>query len=269
VYWYDQPGVSQNEAVFMAMSVIDAAQDGFLKAQDYLPIPVPLDLIEIYIYPDSQTLQSVLGPSSVEWIAGHADPDLEVIIAALPPGPDQPLLIKQRIPHELMHVLLYQYTHTGFDNVPTWLNEGLATLIELVPNSDYEILLRAAVEKKVLIPISGLCRTYPRDASGALLAYAESASITRYLHAEYGLTGMDALVRSYANGLDCERGARRALGRSLTQLERNWRSDVLSENMTADAANNLLPWALLALAIFIAPTVIAVRGLRRRRTQED
>lgn len=259
VHWYEGGG-----DVPFAQSVIDVAQGGFDRAQDYLPLPVP-QFMDIYIYTDSQTLQGVLDPESRGWIAGHADPDLGVIVTALPPGPDQQILLRQRIPHELLHVLLYQYAEPGYDRLPAWLTEGLASLAELAPNSDYEALLDQEVENGNLLSMSSLCGPFPRDASSALLAYAQSASFVRYLHGEYGVTGMDALIKAYANGLDCERGSQRAIGRSLPQLERNWRGDVLAENVSATAFNNLLPWLALALAVFAMPVALIAFGLFRKR----
>lgn len=257
VYWFDDAG-----DIRFAQSVIDAAQAGYNKATNLLPVTIPNNSLEIYVYPDSESMQAVLHASSENWVAGHADADLGVIVVTLPPGPDQKLLIEQRIPHELMHVLLYQYTDPGYANLPTWLNEGLASQVELYPNSDYPILLEDAVKREALIPIAALCRTFPRDASSALLSYAQAASFTKYLHSTYGATGLVSLVRAYANGLDCERGAQQALGRSLTQLERGWRNDVLAIDTAQAAFNNLLPWAILMAIILSAPLAVAIRRLR-------
>ncbi|MDI6696995.1 MAG: peptidase MA family metallohydrolase [Anaerolineales bacterium] len=247
-----------------AQSIIDAAEKGFFQAQTLLPIPKP-QFMEIYIYPDSNSLQAALQPNSRDWVAGHAEPDLGVIVAALPSGPDQEILIQQRIPHELMHILLYQYIGGGYDNLPVWLSEGLASLTELYPNADYELLLKDAVGRKALIPMAALCQTFPRDASNALLAYAQSTSFTRYLHGVYGVSGMHDLVAAYANGLSCERGVQKALGRSLSQLERNWRSETLAEDMNAAALDNLRPWWILLGVVLIAPLIlVAARWLQLR-----
>ena len=257
VHWYEETGDVQ-----FAQWVIDAAQAGYKQADDLLPLTLPNNSLEIYVYPDSESMKTVLQPSSENWVAGHADADLGVIVVILPPGPDQKLLIDQRIPHELMHILLYQYTDPGYANLPTWLNEGLASQVELYPNSDYPILLEEAVKREALIPMVNLCQTFPREASNALLSYAEAASFTKYLHRTYGTTGLVDLVKAYANGLDCERGAEQALGKNLTQLERAWRNDVLAEDTAQAAINNLLPWLILLAAVLAAPMAIAVRRLR-------
>jgi len=259
VYWFDATG-----NVEFAQSVIDAAQAGYHAIEDLLPVTIPNNLLAIYVYPDSESMQEALQPSSENWVAGHADADLGVIVATLPPGPDQKLLTDQRIPHELMHVLLYQYTEPGYANLPTWLSEGLASLVEQYPNSDYPILLEDAVKREALISMVNICDTFPRDASSALLSYAEAASFTKYIHSTYGTTGLVDLVKAYANGLDCERGAEQALDKSLSQLERGWRSDVLAIDTAQAAFNNLLPWLIILAAVLAPPLFIALRRLRAR-----
>jgi Peptidase MA superfamily len=259
VYWFDETG-----DVEFAQAVIDAAQAGYKKADDLLPLTKPNNSLDIYVYPDSESMQEVLHTNTEDWVAGHADADLGVIVVTLPPGPDQKLLIDQRVPHELMHVLLFQFTDPGYANLPTWLNEGLASQVELYPNSDYPILLEEAVKRQTLIPMVSLCQTFPRDASNALLSYAQAASFTKYLYNTYGTTGLVDLVKAYANGLDCQRGAQHALGLNLTQLERGWRSDVLAIDVVQSAVNNLLPWVILLLAVLAVPAFIAIRHLRYR-----
>jgi hypothetical protein len=159
---------------------------------------------------------------------------------------------------------LYQLTDPGYNNLPTWLNEGLSSQVELYPNSDYPILLEDAVKRGALIPMASLCHTFPRDASSALLSYAQAASFTKYLYNTYGTTGLVDLVKAYANGLDCERGAEQALGKSLTQLERSWHNDILAVDTVQAAINNLLPWLILLATILVVPTIIAIRRLRLR-----
>jgi hypothetical protein len=260
VHWYEGD-------VAFAQNALDVAQEGLDRVQDLLLYPAPSNL-DIYIYPDPGTLQSTLNPNSKNWIAGHADPDLGVIVVALPPGPEQRLLMEQRIPHELMHVLLYQDTGQGYTNLPTWLNEGLASITELYPNPDYSILLESSIRRGSLLPISSLCDSFPREASTALLSYAQSASFVRYLYDTYGTSGLYELVETYANGVDCERGAKVALGQELSQLERQWRRGALSENILLMAINNLLPWLILFIAAMAVPIALAVSKARRKSTPQ-
>jgi hypothetical protein len=204
-------------------------------------------------------MKEALRPSSEAWVAGHADPDLGVVLVALPPGPDQRLLIERRIPHELAHVALYQAARLGYQNLPVWLNEGIASLAELYPNPDYRIVLEDALERNSLLSMDSLCQTFPRDVSNALLAYAQAASFTGYLRDTYGISGLQKLVETYANGLDCERGAKVALGMDLTQLERQWQRDALAQNVSLTVFIKLLPWLVLVVAVLAVPLALLFR----------
>jgi len=250
-----------------AQSVLDIAQSGLLNIQEILALPVPRKL-DIYVYDDIRMLQSTLYQSSENWIAGHADPDLGVIVVTLPSGPSQRMLTEQRIPHELMHILLYQSTNLGYVNLPAWLNEGLASTAELYPNPDYRILLNDAVQRNSLLSMTSLCKTFPRDAAGALLSYAQSASFTDYLRNTYGIKGIQALVTNYANGMDCENGAKAALGKDLKQLEHDWRRDVLSQNSGQTALNNLLPWIILLGTVLAVQLGLFISRIRSRTANQ-
>jgi hypothetical protein len=73
---------------------------------------------------------------------------------------------------------------------------------------------------------------------------------------------LQALATAYANGLDCNRGAEQALGKSLVQLERNWERDELSQDVALKAFLNMLPWIILLLAVLAAPLILALLRLR-------
>jgi hypothetical protein len=254
VFWYD------GDSAF-GLSLLDVAQLGLTQIQTLLPVPSPQNL-RLYAYADAVEMRATLQNSARNWVGAHTDPDLGVMVLSLPPGPEQRLEMERQIPHELMHILLYQKVGPAYINIPAWLNEGLSSVAELYPNPDYQILLESAYEKGTLLPISSLCNALPRDAAGAYLAYAESASFTRYLHEQYGSLLIDQLVRQYANGLDCERGIEVALGSSLSQLERDWRRETLGEDPWQTALTNLAPWLLLLAAILVLPIVLVIVTLR-------
>lgn len=256
VHWYE--GDLQ-----FAQSVLDVAQSGLARVQDLLELP-STGYMDIYVYPDVEIMQATLRNSGENWVAGHADPELGMIVVALPEGPEQRLLMEQRVPHELMHVILYQSTYPGYHHLPLWLNEGLASIAELYPNPDYELLLDNAAQNDSLLPMASLCDAFPRDASNALLSYAQSASFTRYIHDTYGKSRLHDLATAYANGLSCERGAQSALGRGLSQLQKEWQREELGSNRTLKILNNLIPWLLLMAVALSAPLIMAFRKLRAR-----
>jgi hypothetical protein len=187
------------------------------------------------------------------------------MVVSLPRGPEQHLEMERQIPHELMHLLLYQWLGVGYGNLPAWLNEGLASVAELYPNPDYLTLLSKANDEDKLLPITSLCQTFPRDASGAFLAYAQATSFTRYLHQQYGSTGLEKLARAYADGLSCERGVQTALDSTLPQLERSWRGEAFREDALLQVLTNLAPWLVLLLAL-VVPLSFVLLGSKRKST---
>jgi hypothetical protein len=256
VHWYE------GDTGF-AQSIIDIANAGLERIQSLVTLP-ELQPIDIYAYASAGDMQVALDLSEQKWVAGHADPDLGVMVVWLPIGPEQRLLMEQRIPHELMHIMLYQKTLRGYTNLPTWLNEGLASVAELYPNPDYLILLENASQKKSFLTMSSLCRAFPRDVSGTQLAYAQATSFTRYLQQQYGTSSLEKLVSAYADGLSCERGIQSVFGVTLTKLERDWRSATFGENAVANAFSNLLPWLVLMGLALAAPIGLVLRGWRKR-----
>lgn len=243
VHWYEGD-------ISFAQEVINVAQAGLLRAQDFLPI-LSNQKIDIYVYDNAGRLQDTLLVSGQDWAAGHAALELGMILVSLPPGPEQHLEMERQVPHELMHLLLYQYTERGYKNLPVWLVEGLASINELYPNPEYQILLDNASEDGNLLKIDSLCQVFPREAAGVSLAYAESASFTGYLYQEFGSAGLENLVKQYANGVNCERGSELAIGDTLSQLEINWRADVFGENAYLSAIKGFLPWIVLLLVALL------------------
>ena len=172
--------------------------------------------------------------------------------------------MERQIPHELMHILLYEKLGPAYVNLPSWLNEGLASVAELYPNPDSLILLASRQEKDTLLPITSLCNAFPRDAADAYLAYAEAASFTRFIQLQYGSILLDQIVRQYADGLDCERGIEIALGKTLSQVEREWQREALGDDPWITALKDLAPWLVLLVAVLFVPVALVFATLRSR-----
>lgn len=258
IHWY------QGNANF-GQAALEAAQAGLESTGRFVPSTLEQP-IEIFIYANSDDLQSELMPGSEDWIAGHADPALGVLMVVIEPGPEQGIMLEQRIPHELMHVMLYRRIGTGYNNLPLWLREGMATLAEVYPNADYNRVLNDAVESNTLIPLKDLCASFPADAGQAFLAYAESRSFTSYLHETYGSTGLLDLAAVYADGVDCEHGTERAAGISLSHLESQWRASVLGENTLLPVLQNISPYLVLLCLVLVIPLTGILTTLRKRKS---
>jgi hypothetical protein len=248
-----------------AQQALDAALDGLDGAQTFLPsISQPGSPTRVYIYPSAQEVQEALQLASYNWVAGHADPWLNSVLVSIPAGTGQKTELLRQIPHELMHVWLYQYTEKIGGNylaLPTWLNEGLATLVERAPNSAYPALLVENQAAGGLLRMASLCNRFPSDPSPAILAYAQSAAFTRYIHQNYGSSGLEKLVQIYADGLECERGVEEAFGITFAQLEQEWITDTFGQQTQPGNSFQATPFLILFGVILLIPVFVIV--LRR------
>lgn len=216
-------------------------------------IPTPAAApVDVYVYASATDLQNALFLGGEEWQGGHANPKLGVVMVAVPPGPEQGIDMESLIPHELAHVMLYRSVGDGYGLLPVWLSEGIASLVELYPNPDYDQALRTASQNGSLLPIAELCDTFPPDASRAYLAYAEAQSFVRFVRDTYGTPYLFSLTSAYADGLTCEQGVVRALNTSLANLDTRWRESELGANVLGVFLRAMLPYlGLLGLLLFI------------------
>ena len=257
VKWY------QGDATF-GQAALDAARAGLESISRLMPLDLAQP-VEIFIYANTEDLNGTLAPVRVSWVAGHADPALGVVMVVIEPGSEQSISLEQRIPHELMHVMMYRHIGPGYNHIPTWLREGMATLAEIYSNAEYDRVLAEAVSNDRVIPLKDLCASFPADTGQAFLAYAEARSFTAYLDELYGSTGLLDLARSYADGLDCERGPERAVGISLSDLESQWRSSVLGQKAVLPVFQNIVPYLVLLCLVLIIPMLGIVGTLRKKR----
>lgn len=276
--WFDyidnrfhwQSNTSETANIFWAEGGQDFGQtaqnvtkDGLAALETLLPLPKLSAPLKIYIYPHAIDLQTGMETNGQNWVAGHAAPDLGVILVAIPAGSEQKIEMEQKIPHEMAHVLTYQVVGKAYDRLPVWLVEGMASQVELYPNADYSRSLEQARLHQTLIPMSSLCLSFPRDASNAFLSYSQAASFVKYLQNTYGSSGLSKLITYYTDGMGCSEGMYAAFGLSLEQMDTNWRQKILKVNFTELAWVKLSPYMFLFAVIILVPA-----GLTFLRTRE-
>ncbi|MDR3578291.1 MAG: peptidase MA family metallohydrolase [Anaerolineaceae bacterium] len=255
INWYERDLAFGQEA-------LNQAEAGLQSAEKYLPV-TPTSAIKVYIYNRASDLQSALQLGQQSWVAGEASPDLRVVLISIPTGPDQNLEMERQIPHEITHILQYQVAGTAYQQLPTWLIEGTASIAELYPDPDYQVALNKATTADTLLPIQTLCASFPRDASSAYLAYAESASFMRMIHDKYGSSGIQALMKKYEDGMGCDEGAMAALGSSLEQLQVTWKQEMLGVDSQSVAWKNLAPYLLILALLLAVPLTVIIRLVRK------
>jgi hypothetical protein len=246
-----------------AQTALDIAQASVrdIHAELRGPIPDPLD---IFIYDSEHNLEAAMVLTGREWVGGQARPELGAVMIAVPPEQGYSSQMKRYLPHEITHLMIYELVKPqGYQRVPDWLNEGLATANERLPTPEYALALEGAHDKEQLLSLEELCVPFSPDPRTAVLSYAQSASVVAYIRKTYGAEGIRKLLSAYADGASCTSGVEEALDVSFTKLESNWRVSLEPQagwRVVVDQAGVWIGLWLLSLIV----AVPMIGGIRRR-----
>jgi tetratricopeptide (TPR) repeat protein len=128
--------------------------------------------------------------------------------------------LKKRLCHEYVHVVVRQMAG---NNVPWWLNEGLAeTFSGDLDERDTEVLQRAYAEgldfSLADLETSQLSKLSPEVLS---LAYTQSHATSEYLWVHFGQAKLAQLMADLATGLPAEEALRKNFRRTYATLQRD------------------------------------------------
>lgn len=215
------------------MSTTNIAWDTLEKVQHALQTPV-IPNVDIYFYPSTLDLQSALQLAGYDWVSGAAYPELGVLLLTVTDGNQALSQIQRNLPHELTHKILFDmYGAEGYANIPSWLDEGLASYFEPTPDPAYAVALNNANASSSLLRFESLCHPFPDNQPITLLSYAQSDSITRYIQSKWGWSSIRNLLQLYAeDGIDCTTGLEVVLEVPSLEFEREWRVWLETQSQT-------------------------------------
>lgn len=243
-------------------AALDIAYEAFDRSHRELLLPGPPKL-DVYIYPTASDLEAGLRLGGQTRVQGHAEPSLGVVLVVASSTPEGRLDLERSLPHEITHVLLYHRMGDQYDNLPLWLSEGLSTLQEQAPDPEYRLALEEAAEADRLLPFETLCSAAPFSGEQARLAYAQSASMVRYLNDIYGVGATAALLDTYHEPVSCLGGIERVFRRSPAQLETEWRRYTFGRSGSSADLRRFAPWLLLTAPIPILFVAMLIPLLRK------
>ncbi|MBI5649301.1 MAG: hypothetical protein HZC40_02460 [Chloroflexi bacterium] len=161
------------------------------------------------------------------------------------------------VPHELAHLVLYQKLgDLGTGALPHWMNEGLATYYETVPatmDEDYARALKPAVQNDKLLPMRTIMGNFPTASDQAILAYAQSYSMTDFIIRKYGRTKYAELLDEFKNPRHYDDIFRQVLGLDHDNLENEWRKDLGLQPRAIATRSTALPTAFPTFSLSSVP----------------
>ena len=236
IYWYE------GEESF-AQELMAAAQQALARLTKdtgaYLEKPAKL-----YTYADVRDLQgAMIHPR--EWTGGAAFTRYGIIAIGIAPGSLD--WGKRAIAHELTHLVIHQMTLNPYNEMPTWLDEGLAMHTEGPLEPEYIAFINKAIAEGSLISVRSLSSPFSAYAEQSILSYAQSYSLVDFLIDNYGQGKMLELLNTFREGSGYDAALEKVYGFDMDGLDALWRTHVTTPvQPPAEAGVHPAPTGLLA-----------------------
>ena len=188
--------------------------------------------VRIYIYGNAPDLRGAM-VFPQEWTGGVAFTRHGVIAIGI--DPFSLTWGKRAITHELTHLIIHQMTLNPYNELPTWLDEGLAMYSEGPLGADFESYLGKAVNEDRLISVQSLASPFSAYAEQSYLSYAESYSLVEYLISTYGSDKMLELLNTFREGSSYDGALEEVYGFDMDGLNDLWLKYVGGQYEEAEA----------------------------------
>jgi hypothetical protein len=197
-------GPADEAVAFRAVELLEAA---YYRIGSALNV-YPTEPVTVVLYTREQFRNVTRLP---EWVAGAYDGRIHVPIKGADTSPQQ---LDEVLAHEFAHALV---ASLGGRQVPTWLNEGLASVMEPGgARTEIEALARVPTR----LPLAALQRGFAQlPVDDIPLAYAQSALAVRKLIDLRGASAVVSLLRAVGNGGAFEAAFQQSAGMRLEDFE--------------------------------------------------
>jgi len=178
---------------------------------------------KIYIYTNSRDLQgAMIYPQ--EWTGGVAFTRYGIIAIGI--APSNLNWGKRAIAHELTHLVIHQMTLNPYNELPTWLDEGLAMHTEGPLEPEFVSYLNRAINEGSLISVRSLSSPFSAYTGQSALSYAQSYSLVDFLIDNYGQVKMLELLSSFREGTGYDAALDKVYGFDMDGLDALWQEHV-------------------------------------------
>jgi hypothetical protein len=215
LYWYN------GNAAF-GQELMDAAQQGLTRVSQNSGAELNKP-VSLYVYANSTDLQGALVYAQ-DWTGGVAFTEYGIIAIGIGTSNAELTWGKGAIAHELTHLVVHQVTFNPYNDIPPWLDEGLAMNSEGPLDTQFTVPLSDAVANNALISVRSLSSPFSAYADQAVLAYAESYSVVHYLITTYGQEKMSALLTAFSKGSGYDEALKAVYGFDMASLNTQWQA---------------------------------------------
>jgi hypothetical protein len=218
LFWY------QGDSAF-AQDLMSAAQQALTQLLADTGAS-PDKVINVYIYASAKDLQgSMIFPN--EWTGGVAFTQFNIVAIGI--GPSDLSWGEGAMTHELTHIVIHQVIFNPYNDLPVWLNEGLAMYSEGPLTKQFTVPLKLAISRNAIISVRTIASPFSADSNKANLSYAESYTLVEYLVKQFGSGKMHNLLQTFQNGSTYDGAFQKVYGFDMDGLNDQWRTWVSTQ----------------------------------------
>jgi hypothetical protein len=186
----------------------------------------PDKVINIFIYANSKDLQgSMIYPN--EWTGGVAFTQHNIVAIGI--NPTELSWGEGAMTHELTHIVIHQVVFNPYNDLPVWLNEGLAMYSQGPLTRQFTVPLKLAISQNNLISVRSIASPFSANSDKANLSYAESFTLVEYLVKQFGSNKMQNLLQTFKNGSTFDGAFQKVYGFDMDGLNEQWRTWVSTQ----------------------------------------
>jgi len=182
---------------------------------------------QVVLVKTNQTFQKI---ARNNLLVAFAVPDKNLIVIDYSRMSTRPFNLSITLKHELCHLLLHDHINSG--NLAKWLDEGIC---QWVSDGIAEILidkswsgLDAAILAGQTLRLSRLAERFPGDKMSLMLAYEQSKSVVAFIDRQFGKQAILNILSDLKNGETLETASIQSLSITITELEKQWLTEIES-----------------------------------------
>ena len=232
-----------------AQSMLDAGEEGLRRNEQQAGMKPDIP-VEIYIYPSYEEMRDAI-LYEPQWTGGLAYSDFSIIIMGTS---GDAAFDKATVIHEVTHILVGRNAFTCIGFIPTWLNEGLAVYNEGPLDQSMQAQFDIALRDDTFFPVRTLGGNFSEIPEKALLSYAQSYSVVKFMIETYGQEKMSELLGALSSAEPVDTALQDIYGFDIDGLDAAWRESLgLSPLVIAQATAQPTPT--------FVPTFIPISGI--------
>lgn len=234
-----------------AQSMLEAGLEGLRRSKEWLGLETD-GAVDVYLYPNYADMRDAI-LFEPQWTGGLAYADFNILIMGLSGG--DTAWDRNTIIHELTHVIVGHFAFSCIGSIPTWLNEGLAMFTEGGLNAGMQSQLERAIRDNSLQSIRSMSGGFSEIPERALLAYAQSYSVVKFMIETHGREKLVQLLSGLRDAKPVDAALRDVYGFDTDGLEDAWRASV------GAAPRPVQPQATAQPTPTHVPTYVPIQGV--------